>query len=279
MVSKTTSLMSPGLKRPSHRHRRRSTVANAVPLMPILHELQEVFGYIDPGAIELLAEQLNVSKAEVYGVVTFYNDFRTEPGGACVVRVCRGEACQSMGAERLARHASEHLGVGFGGTTTDGALTLEQVFCLGNCALSPAVMIDDRLQGRVDEARFDELVAEARERTADGRRRRLRASRRRRPLGRLGRGRRGDRTRGLARGPRGPAGAERLPRHVLARAAGGGRRPPTVVSLTVPWGRKRRRAHRLRACSTARPAGSFWARPRRSRISSARRVSPSPASG
>lgn len=131
-------------------------------LMPILHELQDTFGCIDERAVEVVAAGLNLSRAEVFGVVTFYNDFRTEPAGASVVHVCRGEACQSMGAESLARHAREHLGVELGGTTPDGALTLEQVFCLGNCALSPAVMVDGRLVGRVDEARFDELVEAAR---------------------------------------------------------------------------------------------------------------------
>ncbi len=134
------------------------------PLMPILHELQAVFGYIDPLALDVVAGALNLSKAEVYGVVTFYKDFRSEPPGSSLVQVCRAEACQSMGAEQLARHAREHLGVDFGDTTSDGAITLAQVFCLGNCALSPAVMIDGRLKGRVDEARFDELVAEARSR-------------------------------------------------------------------------------------------------------------------
>jgi formate dehydrogenase subunit gamma len=131
-------------------------------LMPILHELQDVFGHIDARAVDLVAEALNLSKAEVYGVVTFYKDFRSEVPGTSVIHVCRGEACQSMGAERLARHAREHLAVDFGGTTSDGAVTLEQVFCLGNCALSPAVLVDGRLKGRVDEAGFDELVAASR---------------------------------------------------------------------------------------------------------------------
>jgi formate dehydrogenase subunit gamma len=130
--------------------------------MPVLHELQDVFGHIDPRAVDLVAEALNLSKAEVYGVVTFYKDFRSEVPGTSVIHVCRGEACQSMGAERLARHAREHLAVDFGGTTSDGAVTLEQVFCLGNCALSPAVLVDGRLKGRVDEAGFDELVAASR---------------------------------------------------------------------------------------------------------------------
>jgi formate dehydrogenase subunit gamma len=132
--------------------------------MPILHELQDVFGHIDPRAVDLVAEVLNLSKADVYGVVTFYKDFRSEPPGRSVIQVCRGEACQSMGAERLARHAREQLSVDFGATTSDGAVTLEQVFCLGNCALSPAVLVDGRLKGRIDEARFDELVADSRAR-------------------------------------------------------------------------------------------------------------------
>ena len=131
-------------------------------LMPILHELQEVFGCIDPEAIGVLAEALNVSKADVHGVVTFYKDFRSELPGVSMIRVCRGEACQSMGAERLAKHARQHLEVEFGCTTSDGAITLEQVFCLGNCALSPAVMVDGRLKGRLDEDMFDELVAKVR---------------------------------------------------------------------------------------------------------------------
>ena len=131
------------------------------PLMPILHDLQRVFGYIDSRAVPLVAAALNLSKAEVHGVITFYKDFRSEPPGALLVQVCRAEACQSMGAERLASHVRKRLGVHFGGTTSDGAVTLEQVFCLGNCALSPAVRIDGQLEGRVDEARFDELVGEA----------------------------------------------------------------------------------------------------------------------
>jgi formate dehydrogenase subunit gamma len=132
------------------------------PLMPILHELQDVFGFIDPRAVDVLAEALNLSKADVHGVVSFYKDFRSELPGASVIRVCRGEACQSMGAERLAAHAREQLAVDFGETTGDGAITLEQVFCLGNCALSPAVMVDGRLKGRIDEGLFDDLVARVR---------------------------------------------------------------------------------------------------------------------
>jgi formate dehydrogenase subunit gamma len=130
-------------------------------LLPILHALCESFGYVEAEAMAIVAEELNLSQAEVYGVVTFYNDFRTEPPGRTVIRVCRAEACQSMGADALIDHATGRLGVGLGETTPDGAVTLEQVFCLGNCALSPAVMVGDRLVGRVSTARFDELVSEA----------------------------------------------------------------------------------------------------------------------
>jgi formate dehydrogenase subunit gamma len=129
-------------------------------LLPILHALQERFGYVDPAAVPLIADALNLSRAEVHGVITFYHDFRSTPPGRHVVRICRAEACQSMGADALVAHAKRRLGVDFHGTTADGAVTLEQVFCLGNCALSPAVMVDEELHGRVDPAGFDRLVAE-----------------------------------------------------------------------------------------------------------------------
>ncbi len=128
------------------------------PLLPVLHALQDEFGYVDPAAIPLVAKALNVSRADVHGVVTFYRDFRTTPPGARTIRVCRGEACQSRGGHALAAHAQARLGVTFGETTPDGATTLEQVFCLGMCALSPAVMVDGRVVARVDTATFDEVV-------------------------------------------------------------------------------------------------------------------------
>ncbi|MHB8504765.1 MAG: formate dehydrogenase subunit gamma [Acidimicrobiales bacterium] len=128
-------------------------------LLPVLHALQEVFGCVDGRAVPLVADALNLSRAEVHGVVSFYADFRSAPPGRYTVRVCRAEACQAMGADRLTRHATERLGVPLGGTTPDGAVTLEQVFCLGNCALAPSVMVDGRVVGRVDGARFDALVA------------------------------------------------------------------------------------------------------------------------
>jgi formate dehydrogenase iron-sulfur subunit len=128
-------------------------------LLPALHALMDVFGYIDPGAVALLADALNLSKAEVHGVISFYADFRTSPPGRTRVRVCRAEACQAMGADRLIEHATERLGIPMGATTADGSVTLEQVFCLGNCALTPSVMVGDRVVGRVDAARFDDLIA------------------------------------------------------------------------------------------------------------------------
>jgi len=128
-------------------------------LLPMLHGLQEEFGCIDPRAIPLLAEVLNLSHAEVHGVVSFYHDFRRTRPGRHVVKVCRAEACQAMGAETLMNHARTHLRVEEGGTTTDGAFTLEAVYCLGNCALSPAIMVDETLYGRVDPGRFYEVLA------------------------------------------------------------------------------------------------------------------------
>lgn len=128
-------------------------------LLPILHQLQAQAGHIDEAALPLIANELNLSRAEVYGVVTFYHDFTFTPRGATTVRICRAEACQSVGAEELTEHARGRLGVGIGETTADRAVTLEQVFCFGNCALGPAVEVNGRLHGRVDAATFDTLVA------------------------------------------------------------------------------------------------------------------------
>ena len=111
-------------------------------MLPILHALQEEFGYVDDAAVPLIAEALNLSRAEVVGVVYFYHDFRHAPPGRHVLQVCRAEACQAMGCEALVEHMQTRLGVAMGETTADGAITLETVYCLGNCALSPAVMLD-----------------------------------------------------------------------------------------------------------------------------------------
>ena len=129
-------------------------------LLPVLHALQSEFGWIDPTAVPVVADVLNLSRAEVHGVITFYRDFRTEPPGRAVVRICRAEACQAWGAEELAAHAREHLGLELGATSDDGAVCLEQVFCFGNCARGPSVEVAGRLHAGVDAAVFDTLVAE-----------------------------------------------------------------------------------------------------------------------
>ena len=128
-------------------------------LLEILHALQHDIGYVPEAVLPVIANALNVSRAEVHGVVTFYHDFKREPVGRHVIKICRAEACQAMGTDHLCRHAEKKLGVEMGGTTADGKVTIEQVFCLGNCALSPAILIGDRLHGKVDAKRFDEIVA------------------------------------------------------------------------------------------------------------------------
>lgn len=128
------------------------------PLLPVLHALQETFGYVDPRAVPLVARALNLSRADVYGVITFYSDLRSSPPGRVRIQVCRGEACQSVGGHALAEHATGSLGVDFGSTTADGSLTLDEVFCLGNCALGPTVAVDGRLHGRVHPVDLDRLV-------------------------------------------------------------------------------------------------------------------------
>jgi formate dehydrogenase subunit gamma len=132
-------------------------------LMLILHEVQDRFGYVPRESVPIIAHALNFSRAEVHGVVTFYHDFRNQPSGRNVIRLCRAESCQAMGAVALAEHVRGRLGVGFGETTSDGDFTLEAVYCLGNCGCSPAMVINDELYGRVSPARFDELLAERKE--------------------------------------------------------------------------------------------------------------------
>jgi formate dehydrogenase subunit gamma len=131
-------------------------------LLPILHAVQEAVGFIPKDAVPLIAGRLNLSLAEVHGVVSFYHYFRTQRGGRHVVHLCRAEACQAQGAVPLEEHAKRSLGIDFHGTTADGAISLEPVYCLGNCALGPALMIDEQLQGRVSPERFDALMAAAR---------------------------------------------------------------------------------------------------------------------
>jgi formate dehydrogenase subunit gamma len=130
-------------------------------LLPILHALQEEFGYIDREAEPLIASILNVSRAEVHGVVTFYHDFRQKPAGRHVLKLCRAESCQARGSEALAARAEARLGIAFGDTTADGSVTLEPVYCLGLCSVSPAAMLDDKIVARLDDKKFDVLLAEA----------------------------------------------------------------------------------------------------------------------
>ena len=129
-------------------------------LLPILHGVQDALGCVPPEAVPLIAQGLNLSRADVHGVISFYHFFRETPPGRHTIRLCRAEACQSMGARGLEAHAKQRLGIDFHGTTGDGAFSLEAVYCLGNCACSPAVMIDGELYGRVTPERFDELLTE-----------------------------------------------------------------------------------------------------------------------
>ena len=130
------------------------------PMLPILHAVQAEFGHVPRAALPMIAEALNISRAEAHGVMSFYHDFRETPAGRHVLRLCRSEACQATGAAALAGAAQARLGIGWHGTTANGALTLEPVFCLGLCACGPAAMLDGRVIGRVDAARIDEIAAE-----------------------------------------------------------------------------------------------------------------------
>jgi formate dehydrogenase subunit gamma len=128
------------------------------PLLPILHDVQAEFGFVPPDSVPILADALNLSKAEIWGAVTFYKDFHQAPLGARTVTLCRAEACQSVGGRQLADHARERFGIDFGETTADGSVSLHEVFCLGNCALGPSAQVNGALVGRLDAARLDELV-------------------------------------------------------------------------------------------------------------------------
>jgi formate dehydrogenase subunit gamma len=128
------------------------------PLLPILHGLQEEFGHVPQEALPLVAKALNISNAEVHGVVTFYHDFRREPAGRHVLKLCQAEACQSMGSEAIAAQVKQLLGIGFHETAKDGSVTLEPVYCLGLCACAPSAMLDGEPIGRLDAGRLDEIV-------------------------------------------------------------------------------------------------------------------------
>jgi formate dehydrogenase subunit gamma len=131
--------------------------------LPVLHALHEEFGYIPEDAVPLVAAALNLSRAEVHGIVTFYHDFRRAPPGRHVLKLCRAEACQSMGADALAAEARKRLRVEWGGTSADGLVTLEPAFCLGLCACAPAAMLDGKVVGALDRARLGALLDQARQ--------------------------------------------------------------------------------------------------------------------
>ncbi|MCC5975142.1 MAG: formate dehydrogenase subunit gamma [Rubellimicrobium sp.] len=152
---------------PASLHARMSEILQAHqglegPLLPILHAVQAEWGHVPDAALPVIAEALNISRAEVHGVMTFYHDFRDHPAGRHVVKICRAEACQAVGADALADHAKAALGLDWHGTTPDGAVTLEPVYCLGLCACGPAALVDGKVVGRVTPEALDEVFAEAR---------------------------------------------------------------------------------------------------------------------
>lgn len=128
-------------------------------LLPVLHDVQHALGCVPPGAVPVIAEALNLSRAEVHGVITYYHHFRSAPAGRHVVQVCRAEACQAMGAEALLAHAEQRLGCAAHATSADGRYTLEPVYCLGLCASSPAIAIDEQPRARMSAAAFDRAIA------------------------------------------------------------------------------------------------------------------------
>ncbi len=130
------------------------------PLLPILHAVQDQFGHLPPACVAVIAKGLNLSRAEVQGVISFYPLFRVSPPGKRIIAICRAEACQAMGGAALEAHAESALGIGFGETSADGEVTLEPVYCLGNCACAPSMTVDGVLHARVDAKRFDELMGQ-----------------------------------------------------------------------------------------------------------------------
>ncbi|NIB43555.1 formate dehydrogenase subunit gamma [Pseudomaricurvus alkylphenolicus] len=129
-------------------------------LLPVLHAIQNDLGYVPPDSLPLIAEALNLSRAEVHGVVSFYHHFRDTPPGRHTLEICRAESCQAMGSRRLENHARQRLGVGYHQTSPDGEISLEPVYCLGNCACSPSVRIGDKVYGDMDSDKLDQLMDE-----------------------------------------------------------------------------------------------------------------------
>lgn len=131
-------------------------------LLPILHEIQDNIGHIPPEAVPMIASELNLSRAEVHGVITFYHHFRQTPPGKHTLQICQAESCQAMGSAALTEHAKHALGIDFHQTSADQQFSLEPVYCLGNCACSPAIMLDDQVYGRVSNQKLDQLLNAAR---------------------------------------------------------------------------------------------------------------------
>ncbi len=126
--------------------------------LPILHALQEAFGYVPDESVRMIAETLNLSRADVHGVVTFYHDFRSAPAGKHVLKLCRAEACQAMGSAKLAADLLGRLGIAWGETTPDGKLTVEPIYCLGLCACAPAALLDGEPAGRLDAGMLEAMA-------------------------------------------------------------------------------------------------------------------------
>jgi formate dehydrogenase subunit gamma len=132
-------------------------------LLPILHAIQNKIGYIPEDQVAVIASGLNLSRAEVHGVISFYHFFRTKPGGKHLIQLCRAEACQAMGSKQLEQHVIKSLGVEYHKITEDGLFSLEPVYCLGNCACTPSLMIDNKIYGRVTNEKFEYLVSRLRQ--------------------------------------------------------------------------------------------------------------------
>jgi formate dehydrogenase subunit gamma len=129
-------------------------------LLPVLHSIQDTLGHIPSESVPMIARAMNLSRAEINGVMSFYHDFRSEPAGEHILHLCRAEACQAMGARELEDHVKKRLGIDYGETTSNGLFTLEPVYCLGNCACSPSLRVNDDLHARVTAETFDELIAQ-----------------------------------------------------------------------------------------------------------------------
>ncbi|NGN98440.1 formate dehydrogenase subunit gamma [Grimontia sp. S25] len=127
-------------------------------LLPVLHHIQHQLGFVPPASVPMIAHGLNLSNADVHGVISFYHEFRNHPPGGHVIQICRAESCQSMGSRALEKHAASRLGIGFHETTKDNNFTLEPVYCLGNCMYSPCVRVGDDIHGEMNDEAFDNLV-------------------------------------------------------------------------------------------------------------------------